>query len=151
MDKNQLRDLIIRILSEIGLLTPGSVDLLLGTAAQESAMGRYIRQLNNGPALGIFQMEPDTFNDIMQNFLRYKLHLRARVENCSNVRILKASDLETNLALQICFARLHYYRFSEPIPLTVEGMAAYWKKYYNTPLGRGTESEFITNYKKYVL
>jgi len=150
MNTQQLKSLIIRVLDEIGLLTPGAVELLLGTAAQESAMGTYIRQLGNGPALGIFQMEPATFNDIIENFLRHKLHLRSRVENCCNVKFLKSSDLETNLALSICFARLHYYRKFEDLPQTLDGMARYWKKHYNTPLGRGTEAEFIENYNRYV-
>ena len=48
--------------------------------------------------------------------------------------------------------RVHYYRVSEALPEEndIEGMARYWKKYYNTPLGAGTEEEFIHNYKEYM-
>jgi len=28
-------------------------------------------------------------------------------------------------------------------------MASYWKRYYNTILGKGKEIEFINNWKKY--
>lgn len=58
MDKRQLRNLIRRVLIGIGGYSEEAENLLMGTAAQESALGEYIRQLGNGPALGIFQMEP---------------------------------------------------------------------------------------------
>jgi hypothetical protein len=45
-------------------------ELLLGTALQESGL-IYRRQLNNGPALGLFQMEPATHDDIWADFLTY--------------------------------------------------------------------------------
>ena len=51
------------------LVSQEAENLLMGTAAQESALGEYIRQLGNGPALGIFQMEPETFDDIVRNYL----------------------------------------------------------------------------------
>jgi len=31
----------------------------------------------------------------------------------------------------------------------IKKMAAYWKCYYNTPLGRGKESEVVDNWKRY--
>ena len=65
IDRHQLdRDIIEPVLSRLHAASPAARALLLGTAAQESAMGRYIRQLRGGPALGIFQMEPATHDDI---------------------------------------------------------------------------------------
>jgi len=32
----------------------------------------------------------------------------------------------------------------------IEGLAHYWKKYYNTVYGSGKVEEFVNNYKKYV-
>ena len=58
MDPKQLKELIERVLRKVNLYSDAAVDLLMLTAAQESACGKYIRQLGNGPALGIFQMEP---------------------------------------------------------------------------------------------
>ena len=42
-------------------------------------------------------------------------------------------------------ARLLFWRHPEPIPTDLEGQAHYWKRYYNTPLGAGTPSEYIAN------
>jgi len=46
-------------------------------------------------------------------------------------------------------ARIHYLRIADKIPSTLEGQAAYWKKYYNSEKGAGTVEEYIANYKKY--
>jgi hypothetical protein len=70
-DKKQFRDLIQRTLQDLGMHSESAVNLLLGTAAQESQFGTYFRQIGGGPALGVFQMEPDTEIDIWDNYLRY--------------------------------------------------------------------------------
>ena len=150
MDKVTLKALITSVLNELGLHSDNAVNLLMGTAAQESHLGKYRKQIGGGPALGIFQMEPATFNDIVRNYLRYKPELAVKIERVARVCRFHAEDIETNDLLAICMARVHYLRVSEAIPSDVEGMARYWKKYYNTPLGKGTEEEFISNYKKLV-
>lgn len=151
MDKKQLKDLIRRVLFALDLHSEAAENLLMGTAAQESALGEYIRQLGNGPALGIFQMEPVTFKDIVQNYLQYKPELAKLVMAVSGVNALRSEYLEYNLALAICMCRVHYLRVSEKMPDNLTGWAKYWKEYYNTHLGKGTEEEFIRNFKKYVL
>lgn len=151
MDKKQLRDLIHRVLIALDLHSESAENLLMGTVAQESALGEYIRQLDNGPALGIFQMEPATFRDIVQNYLQYKPELAKLVMSVSGVNALRSEYLEYNLALSICMCRVHYLRVSEKMPDNLTGWAKYWKEYYNTRLGKGMEEEFIRNFKQHVL
>lgn len=151
MNKKQLRDLIKRVLVALDLHSESAENLLIGTAAQESALGEYIRQLGNGPALGIFQMEPATFKDIVQNYLQYKPELAKLIMSVSGVNALRSEYLEYNLALSIAMCRVHYLRVSVTIPDNLTGWAKYWKEYYNTRLGKGTEDEFIRNFKKHVL
>ncbi|WP_065218443.1 MULTISPECIES: hypothetical protein [Butyricimonas] len=150
MNKVTIRNLITSVLKEIGLYSDNAVNLLMGTAAQESRLGKYRKQIGGGPALGIFQMEPATFNDIVNNYLRYKPELAAKIERAARVSRFKAEDIENNDLLAICMARVHYLRVKKAIPSNLEGWATYWKRYYNTPLGKGKEEEFIANYKKYV-
>lgn len=144
------RVLVIETLKALNLHTDDAVELVLGTAAQESAYGKYRKQLGGGPALGIFQMEPNTFHDILINFLAFKPDLKVRIMKLSGVTELNASDLETNDVLATCMCRVHYLRVKEPIPVDLQGWASYWKKWYNTPKGKGTDIEFMRNYKKYV-
>ena len=149
-NKDDFSDLVLNVLSEIGLCSPDSVQLLLGTCAQESAFGKYRRQLGGGPALGIFQMEPATFMDIVENYLNYKPELKEKILKVSGIDDLNnPEDLVFNDRLAICMARVHYLRVKEAIPSDLDGWARYWKKYYNTPKGKGTEYEFVCNYKRY--
>jgi hypothetical protein len=141
----------LRLLEPEIKYTQDAANLLLGTAAQESAYGKFRKQIGGGPALGIFQMEPNTFKDIVENYLRYHKDIESKIKQICRVSVLNSIDLINNDRLAICFARVHYLRCKEAIPNTIEGYAQLWKKRYNTPLGAGTEKEFIYNYKFYVL
>ena len=151
MDKLQLKKIIERTLKEIDLYSDDAVNLLLGTAAQESGFGEYIRQLNNGPALGIFQMEPKTHKDHVEKYLKYKSDLKIKILKACGVVEFNHAFLEFNLKYAICMSRIHYLRKPEALPSSIDGMANYWKKHYNTRLGKGTTQEFIRNFKKHVL
>ena len=164
MDKYQLRDLVQETLKEIELHSSEAVNLILGTIAQESRLGHYIKQLGGGPALGICQMETNTHNDIWYNYLKYKKCIARKLENitCSDIKIdttkelpiIKyplADEMRWNLKYAIAMCRIHYLRVKEPIPFGIQDQAKYWKKYYNSYLGAGTEKEYIENYNKYVI
>jgi len=135
----QLRSLIRRTLVAYALSEKDShIELLIGTAAQESRAGTYLKQLGNAPAVGIFQMEPGTFE-----WLKKKYQKRFGLQD------IRFEELEWNLKYSILFARLRYLVVPERIPDELEGWAYYWKKYYNTTFGKGTEEEFIRNYELY--
>ena len=151
IDPNQLRSLIIQpALQAIGLWTPAAEQLVLGTACQESMCGTYIKQLGKGPALGIYQMEPATHNDLHVNFLAFKRDLNVKVNNLS-LGIAKAEELIWNLNYATAMCRVHYFRIKAPLPAVhdIRAQARYWKKYYNTHLGAGTEEEYLKNWERY--
>ena len=158
IDKTQLESLIVRVTTDIGLCSEAATQLLLGTAAQESQMGTYLRQLGGGPALGIFQMEPATHDDIWGNYLAYHGELKKKVERYVSWRSIGGScsdcaeELEWNLAYAVAMARVHYQRVPQPLPSPEDlaGLAGYWKSFYNTPAGKGTVGEFLENYRRYV-
>lgn len=152
-NREQFKNLIENVLNKIALCSPSAVNMLLGTAAQESQFGTYLRQLDNGPALGVFQMEPDTEKDIWDNYLNYRPMDRLSIFNIASITEPDPFSLESNLAYQIAMARIHYYRVDEPLPEAddLPGLARYYKLYYNTPKGKATEEEFIRNYKKYIM
>jgi len=140
-DKDQFKDLIERTLKKYGLYSESAVNLLLGTAAQESRFGTYLKQLGNGPALGIFQMEPETFAWLKRVYgTKY------------NVAHFDPQHLETSLECAIVFARLRYriVPTSLPAPDDIHGLAEYWKHWYNTSKGKGRQEDFIENYRRYV-
>lgn len=110
--------------------------LLLGTALHESAGGAYLAQSGGGPALGAWQMEPFTHDDCWQNFLNYQPALAAAVRQFQ-VPGAGAAQLTYNLAYGCAMARVKYIRAQPPLPAATDanGMAAYYKTFYNSTLG----------------
>ena len=142
----QLRELVIKpALQSLELYSKEAEDLLMEIACQESLCGHFLHQ-TNGPALGIFQVEPATHKDLWENFLEYKPTLRDRIKLYRNgtVRDLE-KYLETDLLYAAMIARLIILRIPAPIPTTRSRRADYWKQYYNTPLGAGTIGEYLAN------
>jgi len=147
LNKEQFTDLIIDpILEALRLNSRAARELLLGTAIQESGL-KYLAQLGDGPAVGLFQMEPATHDDIWKNFLAYQPKFAERLigTGVKKNAIAMAGDLW--YAAGMC--RLHYYRVSAPLPEAgdLESQAAYWKKYYNTIQGAGTVEHYIRNWR----
>lgn len=155
IDCKQLRDqIVIPVLTALGLHSYDAVRLLLGTAAQESSMGLFIVQKKIGlrGGLGIYQMEDQAYISIWQKQILPNVALRAKFRLLMGYEVMPRPErMISDLYLATAMARLYYYAINKPLPVTVEGLAKYWKQYYNTEKGDGTEAEFLANYKKYVI
>ena len=98
-------------------------------------------------------VEPDTINDIWENYAIYRpniatsLHSMGFNENDSEMTVL------SNIALQSAFCRMKYRQDPNPLPKTtsIKAQADYWKRVYNTELGKGTPEHFIKANKDYHL
>lgn len=134
-----------------GMDTPAARQLLVATAAQESHCGKYWRQWNNGPAQGPWQIEPDTHHDLYANYLDYRGELKGQL-----AVLLPIADIANPLiscpVYSAAVARLLYYRVPHklPQPYDREGMWAYYKSWFNTPLGAATKAEWDINWSRYV-
>lgn len=129
-------------------------ELLLGTAMQESMCLKYRRQMRNGPARSYFQMEPATHNDIWKNYLVYRKKLTADVTSyLSSPTANKIDELEHNDKYAAAMARVQYMRAPAALPAQgdVKAQANYWKRYYNTLLGKGNPNEYIQKWNRCVL
>ena len=150
LDKQEVKALVTKATKAIDLYSPEVVELLMGTCAQESTMGKYRKQLGDGPALGIFQMEPFTYNDCLDNFLKYKPDLLAKILKVSGLnQFPDAEEMLNNDLFAACMCRVRYLRAPGAIPKTLEGQANYWKQHYNTRLGKGTVDEYLKNWKRF--
>jgi len=123
--------------------------IMLGTACAESQL-TFLRQFNSGPAIGFYQMEPATYADHIKYCERKGEEFKSKVIYCIYQEERKdfphGSQLIYNLRLQTVFARLHYWRVTEPIPEATPLQAAYWKKFYNSVHGRGTVQHYINSF-----
>lgn len=147
----QLRREIVRpVLEHLWLWSQAAENLVMGTAAQESRMGTYLKQIA-GPAVGIFQMEPFTHDDLWKTILKNQPQLAERVRQVELPGWYQddAREMAGNLYYAAAMCRVFYRRIKEPLPDAddIPGLARYWKRYYNTHMGKGTEVEFIRNYQ----
>ena len=152
-DAEQLRECVIRpTLVTIGLHSQAAEDLVVGTWATESALGTYLRQQGNGPALGPGQMEPATHDDIWINWLGARSADVALMKGMVGSRFWDTDKgrpdpqaLVVSLDYAAAMTRYHYRRRPEPLPNAGDwyALAAYWKRHYNTVAGKGSEGHFL--------
>ena len=155
MNAKQLRELVIRpTLQYLDPHIPYSetaVELLMMTAAHESNLGEYLAQVK-GPALGIYQMEPDTEGDIVRNFLTYRDNLLDSMEAFFTGM---EDELVWNLKYATAMARVQYFR--DPVALpegplseesTIRDLAHYAKRVYNTEAGKAHADDYYNAYMR---
>ena len=121
--------------------------LLLCTAAIESNCGHYIKQVN-GPALGIWQMEPSTEQDIFIHCDAFAdAPFRDRIDDLV-ISLKRGLDLDLILSpsYACAMARLKYSMDVAPLPDHNDIMEVYdyYKRIYNTPLGASTYHKFTS-------
>ncbi len=158
IDISHLRTLIVRpTLKYMDMWSEVAEDLVVGTAIQESR-ATYLKQFGTGPAVGIFQMEPATHDDLWNNFIKFRRPIAEKLYNMKMSNHLEplfvkvsANEMIGNLYYAVAMCRIQYKRAPTTLPEIgdIGGLAAYWKQYYNTPLGAGTVDEFIHNYTKF--
>lgn len=149
----QFRELIVKSsLNDLLLYSEDAEELLVFTCAVESLGGTYIHQVN-GPALGIYQMEPTTHNDIWQNYILLNNKLGLKLFNNFDVnRMPLESRLIYDMRYATAITRLFYLRIQEPLPCRddVNAIWDYYKKYYNTIKGKAQKIESIKKYEEFV-
>jgi len=158
--------------------TPAAEELVLLTIATESHGGKYVRQ-TKGPARGIVQIEPATESGLWEwiektqpKELKQKmtlLHGNIQIFNRDG-KVRTIDPNKYNLAYQIAICRMYYRRVAEPLPEvkmeqwqspntndllyrpdkeSLMRLALYWKKHYNTYMGKGVPEEAVQNYFRY--
>lgn len=151
----QFRELVVRpTLTFIGLWSPARENLLIGTALQESRL-HYLKQLGKGPALSVYQIEPRTYQDLYDSYLAWRPDMQDKVDAlCGRMNTGKNKVLELvgNLNYATAMAAVFYRRVKEalPPPFDAQAMAAYYKRYYNTPAGKATVEGALPFFKEAV-
>src|SRR5262245_21735563 len=121
-------------LTTLGAGGRAAEQLLLGTAIQESLLV-HRRQLGNGPARGLFQMEPATHDDCWNNYLKFRPPLAGKVrQTLMPAQEPTASILEVNDSYAAAMCRVRYLRVPARLPAAddIASLANYWKQHYNT-------------------
>lgn len=117
-------------------------NLLIETAAAETDLGKQPDHTWN-TGIGIMQFDHIGFIDVQQ---RTNATIKRKVFESFGVDIdkIKHTDLRYSPLASVIFARLKYRLISSSIPRTIQGRAAYWKKWYNSELGAGTPEHYLS-------
>jgi len=155
----QIREHLIRpVITELGLWSQARENLLLGTAAHESAGFTCIKQVGAGPALSMFQIEPETYQDLCINTLpglRKRLPVAMTVLNGMVPKryagMPPADHLLRDAGFACAIAALLYWRAPPALPAAddLPGLAAYWKRFYNTEHGAGRVEHWLDAYRRH--
>ena len=142
--------------------------LMFGTAAQESSL-RWERQegpMFSGRVGGFSKWQLEVGS--IQESLAYLRRRRDVMERATTwlfadddagpewlqmgiESILWSLRMNDNDVPGVMFCRLHYlWSTTEPIPEGIEGQARYWKLWYNSLAGKGTEAEYVRNWERAV-
>lgn len=148
--------IITPVLESMDMYSHSAHDLLLGTAITESGLKTVVQngydflQPDQRLAHGYYQMEPATLWDLYDSWLYFNNEKRALINMYKSHGLSKVQNLIANSAYATAAARLQYYRFPEELPDTIEGQAAYWKKYWNTEYGAGTVEKYIEDVAPFI-
>ena len=145
MNVDQFRTEIIRpTLKMANYWSQAAENLLLGTALTESGLN-YLRQVN-GPAVGMYQCEPNTYEDLLEYIKRDPKKVSAVLDISGFTSWPTIDALQWNLRYATMICRMHYYRFPEAIPSDAESMYQYYKVHYNGP-GAANHDKCIEAFK----
>ena len=147
---SQTLALVIRpTLEKLSLWSLSAEELVLGTAIVESGL-TYLKQHGDGPALGLWQVEPATHDDLYTNFLNFRPELGSKLMELRAAGLSLDENLAANQMYGAAVCRLCYYRKPDALPAAgdIGGQAAFWKQHYNTLLGAGTVNKYVYKVQK---
>ena len=129
----QFRESIVQsTLKDLILDSPELEELLVFTCAIESSGGTYIRQIN-GSGLGIYQMQPETYNDIWQNYLKGRGMMCTKLLFNFDISFMASPErMIYDLRFATAMAAIFYSSTSTPYPKKdKDDLWDYYKNYYN--------------------
>ena len=142
--KQDIKEIIDWTLKKIDMHSKDASSLIYKTGMAESGY-RALSQMGEGPAIGFFQLEPATMKDIMENYVAYRKPILESLKSLGYAEDDSEYRVKSNIALQVAFCRLKYKRDPFPLPSwwNTRDQAEYWKRVYNTELGKGTVEHFL--------
>ena len=142
----EIKEIVEYALYRIDSYSDDALAMVVRTGMAESGY-RALKGYGEGnPAIGFWQIEPATMNDMMKNYIHYRSHYKKKLISLGmNFEKDTILSVMSNMAVQAALCRLHYRRDKDPLPSwnDLEGQARYWKRVYNTFEGRGTVEHFI--------
>ena len=125
--------------------------ILMGTQAHESHGHHWLTQHPSGPARGGYQMEIDTHDWLWSDYLVRRKDIANAILSMVPEGGNTPDRMTYDMAYATAMARVRYWIVPAPLPAhdDLPGMARYWKVYWNSEHGAGTEGAFMYDFRKY--
>jgi hypothetical protein len=131
-------------------------DVLVMIPAHESNLGEFLAQLGGGPALGVFQIEPETANWLIRDYLARPKNrtLRDAVLSFYAAGLTLEENLAANLPFQVALARILLWTKPEKLPKFddsreyLDALSKYAKTHWNTDAGAAKPEDYLRAYLK---
>jgi hypothetical protein len=156
MNKEQLVNLvIIPTLKEIPKgLTDEAVMAITMIIAHESRRGNFLKQMGNGPALGLINMEPPTYkstwkfgDSIWDNAFMMGI---VTEKDFKKKRPPLVGRLIYDLRFNVFMCRQRLFMKPEKFPKTPYQMSAYLKKFWNSVHGAADSNSYLNDFNMWV-
>ncbi len=146
LNPHQFVNLILEpALRATGMYSLDAMYLMVCTIMVESKL-THLKQLPDGPALGLGEIEPATYVD-SKRYLERRSDIRSKILNyCERTYLPEnPTTLIADLSLNILIARVKYWMVTEPIPSYKDphAQAEYYEKYYNANKEVNKVDEFV--------
>jgi hypothetical protein len=139
--------------SGLKLNTLSAVKLIMGTAATESRMGEFIKHSGGGPGVGVYQVQPVAFRDLVSK-MNGNPKLKGAVFPFSGTSPWPMTNqIAGNMFLATSVCRMIYWFSQEalPPPGDIIGLATYYKEYYDSQIGAKAAEIWLDSWKQFNL
>lgn len=125
-----------------------AIKLLAGTACAETDFATFPDVHPEKLGVGVTQFDQIGFDDVIKR-TRPKNVRKFHANYNYDWSTLTLDKLAYDPELALAITRLKYMLVPESLPTTVEGMAKYWKRYYNTYAAnaKGTPEKFLEDFR----
>ncbi len=124
--------------------TGATRELLISTIGQETHLGDYKDPTDYRHGTGLAQVDPGIpFKDIIDRSTKYHKLIKDKFD--IDLKNVQHRELELSPLLSIVLCRLKYKLVPKAIPKDSEGQWEYYKKWYNSYLGKATKEEYMHN------
>lgn len=121
-----------------------AVRLLCETAAAETQCGTVVDRTPFGAGSGLCQCDELPYADTVNRAKQSDLDAIKKAFGI-DLKLVSWSHVNYSPLLSLIVCRLHYKLRPGFIPLTSRGRAEYWKKHYNSVLGKGTVDHYLVS------
>lgn len=137
----EIATLVCRVLGQGA--SKSAASLMIETCAAETLMGSARDTTLYGAGAGVAQVDRGTFVWLQEKYATSDKAQRLKEELNVDLSRVQYNELDFSPLLSLIFCRLRYLAVPTHIPDTMEARADYWKRWYNTELGKGTPEEYL--------